>query len=569
MRIHTVKITNFKSCYGTQEFDFDELEGLVKLSGPIGSGKTLLCEAIQWGLLGTVKGQTNPSLISWNTDACEVEITLTSKNKEVYIRRNIREPLVVEVDGKSLMASNKRNAQTILEEDIYDVPKLAIIKMCLISFNGFSSLADMNPGQTKEFIDEIFGFKLFTEYNQIVQEEKRQIQNSVVKLTAMHEENVNQINNLKEKKRQQQMQLDSSIDLASLRSERLAYVEEGKAYKEEYNKIDNKYKEEEEEINNEKLSYFKKKNEYATLGKQEKNFINTFKDGKCPTCSHEVDPSLMEEHRVKMLEYAAAYKVEESNENLANSKLIDKRKEHSDALVDLTKKMNDLKVKINKIDSDIAIYNNNVKMINENYDDLIKTCEDKIEDIKNQLDEADKEITEWQEMEELLTKTLRYKLLDALIPHINKSIRFFIDRLDQPYRIEYDQEFKAHIYTDSFDREIAYANLSTGQKKTVDIAIVFGILQNVISNVDMNVLIMDELMSNMDSDARNVMLSVLKESMSEGKSIFIVNHAEMNDDYFDHKIRVSLKNYRVRVQLKKKDEPKDVIVRASNYEKIF
>ena len=155
MRIHTVKITNIKSCYGTQEFDFDELEGLVKLSGPIGSGKTLLCEAIQWGLLGTVKGQTNPSLISWNTDACEVEITLTSKNKEVYIRRNIREPLVVEVDGKSLMASNKRNAQTILEEDIYDVPKLAIIKMCLISFNGFSSLADMNPGQTKEFIDEI------------------------------------------------------------------------------------------------------------------------------------------------------------------------------------------------------------------------------------------------------------------------------------------------------------------------------------------------------------------------------------------------------------------------------
>ena len=35
------------------------------------------------------------------------------------------------------------------------------------------------------------------------------------------------------------MQLDSSIDLTSLRSERLAYVEEGKACKEEYNKIDN------------------------------------------------------------------------------------------------------------------------------------------------------------------------------------------------------------------------------------------------------------------------------------------------------------------------------------------
>lgn len=569
MRIHTVKITNFKSCYGTQEFNFDELTGLVKLSGPIGSGKTLLCEAIQWGLLGTVKGQTNPSLVSWNTDACEVEITLTSKNKEVYIRRNIREALVVEVDGKALMASNKRNAQTILEEDIYDVPKLAILKMCLISFNGFSSLADMNPAQTKEFIDEIFGFKLFTEYNWIVQEEKKALQNNIVKLSAMHDENVKQINNLLEKKRQQQIQLDENFNLSGLKAEREELVSEGIKTKEEYNKIDASYKVEENELNEKKLVHFQKKNEYRTLGKQKKEYINTFKEGKCPTCDHEVDPSILEDNRVQMLKYAEQYKEEEAKELVINDQLLEKQKEHRDALAVIQEKINELKAKINKIDSDIAIYNNNVKLINENYDDLINECQNKIDEVKKELEAADIEVSEWLQMEELLTKTLRYKLLDTLIPHINKSIRFFIDKLDQPYRIEYDQEFKAHIYTDSFDREISYANLSTGQKKTVDIAIVFGILQNVISNVDMNVLVMDELMSNMDADARNVMLSVLKESLSEDKSIFIVNHAEMNDDYFDHKIRVGLYNYRIRVKLKKKDEPKDIIVRASRYDKIF
>lgn len=569
MRIHTVKITNFKSCYGTQEFNFDELVGLVKLSGPIGSGKTLLCEAIQWGLLGTVKGQTNPSLVSWNTDACEVEITLTSKNKEVYIRRNIREALIVEVDGKALMASNKRNAQTILEEDIYDVPKLAILKMCLISFNGFSSLADMNPAQTKEFIDEIFGFKLFTEYNWIVQEEKKALQNNIVKLSAMHDENVKQINNLLEKKRQQQIQLDENFNLSGLKTEREELVAEGIKTKEEYNKIDASYKVEENELNEKKLVHFQKKNEYRTLGKQKKEYINTFKEGKCPTCDHEVDPSILEDNRVQMLNYAEKYKEEEAKELVINDQLLEKQKEHRDSLAVIQDKITELKTKINKIDSDIAIYNNNVKLINENYDDLINECQKKIDEVKKELEAADIEISEWLQMEELLTKTLRYKLLDTLIPHINKSIRFFIDKLDQPYRIEYDQEFKAHIYTDSFDREISYANLSTGQKKTVDIAIVFGILQNVISNVDMNVLVMDELMSNMDADARNVMLSVLKESLSEDKSIFIVNHAEMNDDYFDHKIRVGLHNYRIRVKLKKKDEPKDIIVRASRYDKIF
>ena len=42
MIIHSIKITDFKSIYGTQEFNFDETKGLIKLSGPIGAGKKSL-----------------------------------------------------------------------------------------------------------------------------------------------------------------------------------------------------------------------------------------------------------------------------------------------------------------------------------------------------------------------------------------------------------------------------------------------------------------------------------------------------------------------------------------------
>lgn len=569
MKIHNIKITNFKSCYGTQEFNFDEIPGLIKLSGPIGSGKTLLCEALQWGLLGTVKGQTNPSLISWNTDFCEVEMTITSKNKEIYIKRHIKEPLYIEVDGKQLAASSKRNMQTILEEDLYDVPKLAIIKMCLISFNGFSSIADMNPAQTKEFIDEIFGFKLFTEYNSIVQEEKRQIQNNTIKLTALQDDYIKHISNLNEKKRQQQLQLESSIDLKTLKDKRDVLITQGKEKKTKYDSIYNEYKEKYNILDKERLEYYRQKNEYITLGKQEKKFIDTFKSGKCPTCNHDVDPALIEEHTNKRNEYAEKYKIEEENENKVSIKISELTSDYNKKLESINLEFTKIKSDIRQIDSDIAIYNSNVKMINENYDELISSYKDKLSGIKKDISESNNEMDEWIQMEELLTKSLRYKLLDTLIPHINKSISYFIARLEQPYRIEFDKEFKAHIYAESFDREISYNNLSTGQKKTVDIAIVFGILQNVISNVDMNILVMDELMSNMDSDARNIMLSVLKDSMDEEKSIFIVNHAEMNDDYFDHKIRVSQQNKKIIVQGKKKEEPKPVIVKASNYEKIF
>ena len=95
MIIKDIKITNFKSLYGENYFNFMDLDGLIKLSGPIGAGKTSLAEAILYGLYGTIKGQNNTSLVAWNTQECEVEMNIISKNKEVHIKRNIKEPLLI------------------------------------------------------------------------------------------------------------------------------------------------------------------------------------------------------------------------------------------------------------------------------------------------------------------------------------------------------------------------------------------------------------------------------------------------------------------------------------------
>jgi len=229
--------------------------------------------------------------------------------------------------------------------------------------------------------------------------------------------------------------------------------------------------------------------------------------------------------------------------------------------------MTELKQKIVNIDAELKSYNDSVQLLNDNYDVLIKELEEKIKKIKEQLDKCDLEIAEWNEMNELFSKTLRYNLLETLIPHINRSIQFFINKLEQNYKIEYDQEFKAHIYVDGWDKEISYNNLSTGQRKSLDLAIIFGILQNIIANVDLNILFLDELFSNMDVNARNIMISLLQENMGDDKTIFIINHAEMGDDMFSHKIRVKLEKKKIISASQKKGEP--VIVQASKYEQEF
>ena len=187
MNIHKIRITNFKSIYGVQEFDFDNLKGLIKLSGPIGSGKTTLGEAILFGLYGKVKDHKIPNLVAWNTANSTVEIWLESFGKEIYINRNVFEPTSVKIDGKEMQASSKNDYQTLLEE-YYDVPKIAVENMCIISFNQFASLAKMNPFQTKCFLDDVFGFKTFTQYNDEVVNEKKDALSENTKLKASIEE---------------------------------------------------------------------------------------------------------------------------------------------------------------------------------------------------------------------------------------------------------------------------------------------------------------------------------------------------------------------------------------------
>ena len=113
--------------------------------------------------------KTTPSNIS------EDEFIIVLDNdKEINIIRDIYQPLQVKVNGKLVGASNKRDTQQILEEELYDVPRLAIERMCIISFNQFNSIASMNPGQTKEFLDNVFGFlAIFAAYECMMNEVAR------------------------------------------------------------------------------------------------------------------------------------------------------------------------------------------------------------------------------------------------------------------------------------------------------------------------------------------------------------------------------------------------------------
>lgn len=567
MKINKIKITNFKSIYGTQEFDFNELNGMIKLSGPIGSGKTSLLEAILFGLYGTIKDHKNPNLIAWNTKDYKVELWLTSGKHDIYISRSCYSEMVAKIDGKDLQAPSKNDYQKILEE-YYDVPRIAIERMCIISFNQFMSLASMNPFQTKCFLDDVFGFKTFTTYNDEVIEEKRDVVKRGTELQALIQETSNQIESLKKKKENQQQKLATSIDITGLDKRRNDLIEQGKSVKQEHKQKVDTIVEQKRELEKKKSEFVDKRTEAATLGKQQKQMYEKFKSGKCPTCGHDIEKSKIDEYLNKMNDYAKVWhdwndKIEEvSKEILSINDKIDAVNKKYDTLI------SDIKSEIHNIDTKVSTYNSNLKLMKDNFDNLISEANDKLERLQQESLDNELEQGEWNDLSELFTKSLRYKLLDSMIPHINNSISKYLNKLEQNYLVKFDQEFKCHIFIDNNEKEISYKDLSSGQKKTLDICIIFGILQNVIANVEFNILFLDELFTNLDSQICDMLLETIG-SIKE-KSIFIINHSNLKDDFFKHKIQVSLENKKINKEnIKKCLSGGQVIVHSSKYNMIY
>ena len=115
MRINKIKLSNFKSYYGEQEFNFSE--GLNIISGKIGTGKTSLYEAFQWILLNNVSDSFSVDEDFILNKKFEFE-SLKSKSPEIHAKIELE--VIAESESKSAITYqiSKSNVY-VLNEDSY------------------------------------------------------------------------------------------------------------------------------------------------------------------------------------------------------------------------------------------------------------------------------------------------------------------------------------------------------------------------------------------------------------------------------------------------------------------
>ena len=521
MILKKLKVHNFKSIYGDFEIDLEDIKGFWKIEGTVGSGKTTLGEAIIFGLFGDVKGKNNKDLISWGEKKGSVYIECFSKGHNLKINRNIRGDLDVLVDDEPLVFTNKRDAQSQLAEEYYDVSKMTLELLCIISFNNFKSLSNMTPADSRAFLDQVFGFSLLTQYAELCKIERKNSGDEVISAQYDKRNIETQIQKIKDLSNIERIEGDLSQVkrlITNLNNEKNTC---NSNYQDKISVINKQLREKQDELA-----------KIKALGSNVASEIKFIEQGKCPTCGAPIDQSQLE-----LKKKAREVFLEQYNELSSQVKTINDSKENEKRLLnEELRKFNDLhndllslKTKLEEQERRSSI---NLKEIEE-LEVKAKQIEDKINHLK--IDEE-----EWGQLLEFLSTTIRQKILSSFIPLLNSSIQEYTRQLNLPYVIEFDNQFKCTIKLFGLDRNINISSLSTGQLKTIDMCIILGVLKVIFSGVNFNIMFLDELFSNMDADLRSKVCNVLKSEIKENQTIFIISHQEISDANFDGAINAKL-----------------------------
>lgn len=202
------------------------------------------------------------------------------------------------------------------------------------------------------------------------------------------------------------------------------------------------------------------------------------------------------------------------------------------------------KNRIDQLKSDLEKSENSTNPHLATYEDMKTITVDGSNAAK--IDELNYTIIHKTLVHKLLTKPdsfIRKSLLIDRLKYLNERLRYYLDVLGLPHKVEFTEELEARIT--QFGNELAYGNLSAGQKARVNIALSFAfrdVLQKRYGKI--NFCILDECL---DIGLSNVgvtqAVQMIKQVAAENKlSMFVISHRDEIVSSFSSVMEIELKN---------------------------
>lgn len=561
----TLRFKNILS-FGNSITEINMKNGLNLIQGSNGSGKsTCITDALCFCLYGKPyrKIKIKELINNRNKKGLYTEIDFSIGKNKYTIKRGMspNKMEIIKNDSPMELLSSKGLVQEEIDK-ILGIDYSLFKQIISLSINNNVAFLKLSIDEKRKIIDSIFNIKIFGLM-------LKELKNNIIGIKSKLSIQETNISNTKEMISLLKNQIDNyNKSKKNFESDKLKEIEsKEKTLKETKKKIESidkeikilekKVKEPNSELikkleNNTALCKTKLTEYKYELNQNDKNQKNFDILDVCPTCNNVIS----KEYKNIELD-----KLKKRYDKLKG--MIDSVQKKYDELVDKLEKEKDLETEYKNTNNSISKYNFNKESKNKYLNSLKSDIENiknkkfnlELNDVETKLDNKKKEykelVNEFDELKNTKEKSnilkdilsdngIKSFFLKKLTPIFNNKINTYIEKFDLLLSLEFNELMEEKLISYEYGKniDINYYSLSEGEKKRVDMAILFSFIDmmKTICNWDCNILIMDELLdSSIDEDGLEKLLNNIFEIINTSKnnlSSFIISHRMIDTSYF-------------------------------------
>jgi DNA repair exonuclease SbcCD ATPase subunit len=570
-----VKHVNFQKIYiqnflsvGKPGIEINFQEGINLITGVNhdkdsrnGVGKSTIIESLYWCLFGDTMREIKKDQVVNNINKKECAVSLyftvsTESNTNSYhiIREAKPSKILIHENGVDITKSTLAKADNFIVDLINasgDVFQNAVI----MTANNTTPFMAQKKGDKRKFIEDMLRLSVFgdmalllrndfaeTRKNyEIVFDKNQTIQNNIKIYEEQQEkQNTNKTQRIDDVKKRIEGN-DREIKEAE---ESLILVDEDR-----YNVLTNSIKNYPTLISSEKTTHklqTKASHELEFQIKQKKEKLKELNEDSCVCYACKQDLPESHKHKIEQtkLELIEEIKVAEKKYEkiygliyTTNAKIIelennlnrDKDELHSLELIindnnNKNKKITQLKKWTDQLLEDI----NNIKNEENNFTDLISSAQLEFSSTKEETNKLQHKLKVIDSARFVVSEEgVKSFIVKKMLQLLNNKLNHYLTKLEAPCKCYFNEYFEEIIINDR-NQECSYFNFSGGERKRIDLAILFMFqdIRRLQSDVTINLSMYDELFdSALDERGSECILELLKERVEQNnESIYIVSH---------------------------------------------
>ena len=526
----SIEIENF---YSIEKVVHHFRNGIHKLVGKNGSGKTTISSAI-FQCLYNKNPKSDASIDSTYNyiTGKPYKITLTFLKEDVeYVICNDRagNSITISADGMPITSKGIK-AQLSNIQKIIGIDYATFVSIAYLNQNSMANVFDLTD--SNNLVNKFFDIDLIKRVDKQLKVERRDGRKHLAFLNAQAQDIAKTIEALHKYQQEDvtQYQLQKSDKVEQLNS---IMVGEAQQKLKSLSAVMVKAKEKCQEA---KEPLIKLKAEYEIYKRQAKQLDG----GVCPLCNSSVDTV----HATLLRELE---ETEKQIQEMAESKKALDTKLHSiETKYEVISSALDSEIEVLK--KGITLLNNKIVVIEEKNTQLEAIKRDKEKLIAKQLDLTNSINDATNTMlfidsalGVIASGTITKQYVNTFIAVLNGKLAELVSYLDIPINVKVIEKEGSIIYVISKgEEEVPFMNLSSGERTRVSLVVLLGIIATleILTNVQLNILIFDELLSVLDKEGVELFQQQLNTYRGNKNVLVVIHHDEIENSYFDTLIEV-------------------------------